>query len=155
MTNPKTTKRARDLRTTATKSEGLLWSILRGKQICGLKFRQQHPIGPFIADFACVSHKLVIEIDGPSHDITIAADLSREGYLRSQGWTIIRFDNDDAKEDPEAVAKAIAIHLGLKYEFRRRMNTGSGLENVRAPKHRAGNQIKPSPEQVPTLPEGG
>jgi len=56
-------QKARHLRAGQTKSEGLLWSILRAKQVCGLKFRRQHPIGSYFADFACVSKKLVIEID--------------------------------------------------------------------------------------------
>ena len=55
-----------------------MWSVLRSKQVCGLKFRRQHPIGPYFADFACVSKKLVVEIDGSSHDLTAATDFARE-----------------------------------------------------------------------------
>ena len=71
-------KFARDRRKNATRSEGLLWSILRGKQLCGLKFRREHPIEPWIVDFACVSKHLVIEIDGGYHDATIENDLRRQ-----------------------------------------------------------------------------
>ena len=61
-------KRARRLRKSQTQAEGRLWSLLRSKQLCGLKFRRQHPIGPFFADFACQSHHTVIELDGDYHD---------------------------------------------------------------------------------------
>ncbi|MFK7822153.1 MAG: endonuclease domain-containing protein, partial [Planctomycetaceae bacterium] len=155
MTRPKTTQQARSLRTTATKSEGLLWSILRSKQVSGLKFRRQHPIGRYIADFACLSRKLVIEIDGPTHDITIDADLRRENFLRARGWDVIRFEDDDVREDPEAVARAIANHLGMVYEFRRRSKAGSGLENVRASNQIETTQTRPSPERSSDPPSGG
>jgi very-short-patch-repair endonuclease len=80
------THRARSLRETQNKSEKLLWSILRGKQVCGLRFCCQHPIGPFFADFACVTKTLVVEIDGGYHDLIGEADLQREEFLRKEGW---------------------------------------------------------------------
>lgn len=58
------TQRAKSLRRTQTETEGLLWSTLRRKQLCGMKFRRQHPIEPYLADFACVSKRLVVELDG-------------------------------------------------------------------------------------------
>ena len=71
--------RARLLRENATQSESLLWQLLRRKQLCGLKFRRQHPIGPFFADFACVSRKLVIEIDGGYHDVVASYGFEPRG----------------------------------------------------------------------------
>ena len=135
-------KRARSLRRTETKSEKLLWSLLRAKQICGLKFRRQHPIGPFFADFACVTAKLVVEIDGGYHDAVVESDTSRAEYLQESGWSVIRFDDRDVIDDPESVGTAIARHLGLSFDYQNRKGTGSGMENIDAPNRR---EEKPSP----------
>ena len=75
--NSKRIIRVRSLRESQTKSEGLLWSILRANQLCGLKFRRQHPVDPWITDFACVEKMLVVEIDGGCHDQTVEADIQR------------------------------------------------------------------------------
>ena len=147
--------RAKKLRQSQTDFESFLWSILRAKQVCGLKFRRQHPIGPFFADLACVKHKLVVEIDGGYHDLVADSDLKREGYLKRNGWTVIRFSDEEFEDDPESIAIAIANHLGLPYEFSRREGTGSGMENVGAPNKRRfhGN---PSPAATASdPPEGG
>ena len=117
---------ARQLRAKQTKSEGLLWNLLRAKQVCALKFRRQHPIGPYFADFACVSKKLVIEIDGGYHDYTAEADLQREAFIRKQGWDVLRFNDEDVEEDAEVVARGIANHLGLQYDFELRKGSESG-----------------------------
>ena len=97
--NPNHTERARSLREKQTRSEGLLWSILRARQLCGLKFRRQHPIGPWITDFACREKMLVVEIDGGYHDETVEEDLTRQKYLESLGWTVIRFTAEDVEQD--------------------------------------------------------
>lgn len=125
--------RARHLRQSQTKSEGLLWSILRGKQLCGLKFRRQHPIGPFFADFACTRERLVVEVDGGYHDTVIDADLDREDYLKRHGWQVIRFTDEEVETDAEAVGRAIACKLNLPYVFVPRKADGSGMESVDAP----------------------
>ncbi|MGZ0168772.1 MAG: endonuclease domain-containing protein [Planctomycetales bacterium] len=128
------TARAQSLRDTQTKSEGLLWSILRAKQLCGLKFRRQYPIGPWIADFACQSQMVVVEIDGGYHDVTSEEDLRREKHIRQLGWDIVRFTDKDVEEDAEAVARAIAQRLRLPYEFQKRNATGAGMNSVNAAK---------------------
>lgn len=122
------------MRDTQTKSEGLLWSILRAKQLCGLKFRRQYPIGPWIADFACQSQMVVVEIDGGYHDVTSEEDLRREKHIRQLGWDIVRFTDKDVEEDAEAVARAIAQRLRLPYEFQKRNATGAGMNSVNAAK---------------------
>jgi adenine-specific DNA-methyltransferase len=66
--DPKLTAKARALREAQTQAESLLWNVLRARRLCGLKFRRQFPIAPFIVDFACVARKLVVEIDGGYHD---------------------------------------------------------------------------------------
>ena len=65
------TQRARDLRRSGSRAEQKVWELLRDRRLKGAKFRRQHPIGPYFADFACVSRKRVIEIDGDHHDFQI------------------------------------------------------------------------------------
>lgn len=83
--NPELTAKARDLRARQTKAESLLWYVLRARRLCGLKFRCQYPIEPFIADFACIEKKLVVEIDGGYHDYTYEDDVSRQEKIRCGG----------------------------------------------------------------------
>ena len=111
------TDRARDLRQRRTKAESLLWQVLRAKRFCGLKFRRQHPIGPFIADFACPELNCVIEDDGGYHECVEASDRSRQAFLENEGWRVLRFTNEDVLDDVEAVAIAIVRQLGLEREF--------------------------------------
>ena len=131
--NSERNERAIGLRKLQTESEGLLWSLLRSKQLCGLKFRRQHPIGPFFADFACQSQQVVVELDGEYHDYIEEDDLRRQRFLENQGWKVIRFANDDVLQDAEAVARSIAMELGLSYEFRKRNLKGSGMMSENAP----------------------
>jgi len=131
-----TTNRARSLRNTSTKTETLLWSVLRGKQVSNLKFRRQHPIGPFFVDFACVSHKLVIEIDGGYHDYIAAADQRREQFLTSEGWTVVRFSDKEVENDLDAIAYRITELLGLECKIRRRNSSGSGMDSSNSPRLR-------------------
>ncbi|WP_231744469.1 endonuclease domain-containing protein [Stieleria neptunia] len=112
------------MRQNKTRSEGLLWSILRAKQVSGLKFRQQHRIDPYIVDFACVAPKLVVEIDGGYHEEKYEKDLERQRFLEDQGWHVIRFATEDVEKDPEAVARAIAASVKVPYEFRPRTGRG-------------------------------
>jgi very-short-patch-repair endonuclease len=84
----RTLENARALRHASTDAERMLWQHLRGGRL-GLKFRRQHPIPPYIADFCCVSAKLVVELDGSQH--SEATDRERTRYLESQGWRVLRF----------------------------------------------------------------
>ena len=121
--DPELTERARDLRARQTKAESLLWFALRARRLCGLKFRRQYPIGPFIVDFACVEKRLVVEIDGGYHDYVYEDDISRQEKIEAEGWKVIRFSNEDVLDDVEAVAIVIARHLELEPEFRYREST--------------------------------
>ena len=114
---------ASKIRKRQTESESLLWNILRTRQMCGLKFRRQHPIGHYVVDFACVEKHLVVEIDGDYHDFTGPADLAREEYLRKMGWDVIRFSADEVEEDVENVAIGIAKFLQLEFQFVERKKT--------------------------------
>jgi very-short-patch-repair endonuclease len=84
--------RARTLRKRMTNAEDILWRELRGRNFGDLKFRRQVPIGPYIADFACIQHKLIVECDGRPHDDPAQAsrDARRDAWLRQQGWRILR-----------------------------------------------------------------
>jgi len=82
---------ARDLRRNTTPAECILWQKLRGRQMLGLRFRRQEPVGPFIADFLCVATRLIIELDGTSHEGKAEPDVRRQRYFESQGWTVLRF----------------------------------------------------------------
>lgn len=96
---------ARDLRKRLTPAEKVLWHLLRDRRLKGRKFRRQHPIGPFVADFCCHELRLVIELDGEVHARSqpAARDLERDAYLRGHGFTILRFPNDRVFEEAEAV----------------------------------------------------
>ena len=96
-----------------TEAEALLWSEIRKKQLGGFRFRRQHPIGPYIADFACPLEKVVIEIDGWTHTSSteVAHDLKRTTYLENQGWTTLRFWNDDILNSLNPSLSEIEQHL--------------------------------------------
>lgn len=104
--------RRKNLRKGVTPAESLLWSRLRRNQT-GVKFRRQHPIGPYIADFYSREAHLVVEIDGDSHftDEGMGYDAERDGYLRSLGLEVVRFTNADVHEDLESLIGVLRGHL--------------------------------------------
>jgi len=93
-TSPRTMtsiKRARRLRQAAPATERTLWRALRHRRLAGFKIRRQVPIGPYVADFVCLRHRLIIEADGPFHDARTW--MRRDAWLRSQGFRVLRFTN--------------------------------------------------------------
>ncbi|MCA8898785.1 MAG: DUF559 domain-containing protein [Hyphomonas sp.] len=130
----KTTRRARALRRESSFPERLLWSKLRSRQLRGWKFRRQHPIGPFFADFACLEVRLIVELDGDSHgdDAQEAYDAKRTAFLRNEGWEVIRFWNAHLLENLDGILAAILESL----EHRQRMLDGAGF----TPLPRAGEE---------------
>ena len=107
---PRNTARAKSLRNTAPVPERLLWQQLRGRKLGG-KFSRQMPIGPYFADFLCRELKLIIELDGESHDYTTEYDACRDNYCRSEGYRILRFSNADVMENLEGVVSHIQATL--------------------------------------------
>jgi very-short-patch-repair endonuclease len=99
-----TSRRARTLRTNQTASERRLWGLLRARQLKGLKFRRQVPIGPYVVDFLCLRHRLVVEADGPFH--IAEQDAKRDAFLRAQGFRVLRFTNGQINA-PDQVLGAI------------------------------------------------
>lgn len=110
-----TVKRARQLRKTQTDVERKLWSLLRGRQFEGLKFRRQVPIGPYVADFACFDAKLIVELDGGQHGLQTKRDAARTARLAKNGFRVLRFWNTEFIENPEGVMTAIAYALGVEW----------------------------------------
>ena len=82
---------SRQLRRNQTDVEKLLWKHLRSRQFMGLKLRRQQPIGNYIVDFVCFENKLIIELDGSQHIDDKDKDNERDGWLNSQGFTVIRY----------------------------------------------------------------
>jgi very-short-patch-repair endonuclease len=91
---PKAQTHARALRRGMTDSERRLWSRLRMEQL-GVKFRRQHPIGNYVADFACLDPKLIVELDGSQHAEQAEYDARRSAFLRKQGFSILRFGSSE------------------------------------------------------------
>ncbi len=100
---------AKNLRTTATDAERILWSLLRAKQFAHLRFRRQQPIGPYIADFYCAAAKLIVEIDGDQHgaDANMEYDEARTRFLSARGYRVLRFPNGDVLKNLDAVLDGI------------------------------------------------
>jgi very-short-patch-repair endonuclease len=102
--------RARQLRHEMTFAERRLWSILQGRQLDGHRFRRQCPVGPYIADFACLEAGVIVEADGGQH-MESARDAVRDRYLRRCGFRVLRFWNNDVMANLDGVREAIAVRL--------------------------------------------
>ena len=105
----KTFSNARHLRNNLTEAESILWQKLRNKKLNGLKFRRQHPIAGFIADFYCFESGLIIEIDGCIHELSYyhEHDDGRTNVLESLGIKVIRFSNEEVLNNIEKVLNDI------------------------------------------------
>ena len=102
----------RMLRQKSGLAEQRVWALLRSGRIDGHKFRRQHPISRYVADFACDHLRLVVEIDGGIHDQdgVVARDHLRQTELEALGWTVLRFTNTQVLSEPELIAAAIRAH---------------------------------------------
>ncbi len=90
-----------------------MWAILRNRGVGGVKFRRQVWIGRFVVDFVCLERKLVIEVDGDSHAGREAEDTSRTAWLESEGFRVLRFNNDDVMHNLDGCASIIEQALTL------------------------------------------
>ena len=97
LTEEKRLEQARRLRRAETPAEVRLWAGLRGRRLQNYKFTRQYPIGPFTVDFLCRDARLIVELDGATHseDHEIVYDERRTAYLKSQGYNVVRIQNDD------------------------------------------------------------
>ncbi len=111
MPKRKGTKNAKHLRRRMTDAERKLWYALRDRRFHGWKFRRQHPVGPYIADFACIEAQLIIEVDGGQH-ANSTTDAPRTQYLEAQGFRVIRLWNPDVLKNLDGVLLQLLIALG-------------------------------------------
>jgi very-short-patch-repair endonuclease len=99
--------RARALRNNPTDVEKLLWRQLRMWQLDGYKFRRQQPLGNFIVDFVCLDKRLIVELDGGQHAERSDDDANRDAWLSKQGFTVLRFWNNDVLKNVTTVTERI------------------------------------------------
>ena len=101
---------ARKLRREMTLPEVLLWEQLRGQKL-GMKFRRQHPVGRYVADFCCMAAKLIVEIDGEAHDrgTAPARDAARDAFLADQGFEVVRMTARDVLENMDGVLQLLRM----------------------------------------------
>ena len=106
----------RELRRHQTPAERKLWTILRDRRLAALKFRRQHPIGSYVVDFYCHSARLAIELDGGVHDDPqrVAYNADRQRQIEASGVTVLRFENEDVFEQPEAIVASILAAVGIE-----------------------------------------
>ena len=114
---------ARTLRRTMTDAEQQLWHYLRNRAFVGFKFRRQHPIGPYVADFACVERRLVVELDGSQH-LESTRDKCRDRWLESQGYRVLRFWNHEVFLEIDGVMEAVHSALMEGLGGKRRIDAG-------------------------------
>ncbi len=105
-------QRARANRANMTSAESRLWSLLRDRRL-RYKFRRQHPVGPFVVDFACIAIHLVIEADGPAHGTAEQRDFdaARTEYLTLSGWRVLRVPNAHVYQSISEAEAAICTIL--------------------------------------------
>jgi very-short-patch-repair endonuclease len=106
--------RARDMRRTLTDAERKLWYALRDRRLQTVKFRRQAPVVPYIADFLCVQHRLVVEVDGSQH-VQSSRDAARDAWLQREGYRVLRFWNHEVLTARESVLATIAAACGLPW----------------------------------------
>jgi very-short-patch-repair endonuclease len=113
-TNSKNFANARELRNHPTASESWLWQVLRMRQFNQIRFRRQHPIGPYIVDFCAPRQKIIVELDGGQHLEQEAYDAERTAFLESKGYRVLRFWNDEVLKDRDGVLRAIEDAIGCR-----------------------------------------
>ena len=108
---PKILDNAKTLRGNQTDAEQRLWYHLRAHRFMGLKFKRQKPMGGYIVDFVCIERRLIIEIDGGQHVEQEAYDRQRDAWLRDQGYTVLRFWNNDVMRQLDDVLEQVRLAL--------------------------------------------
>jgi very-short-patch-repair endonuclease len=102
---------AKTLRRNLTDAEQKLWYHLRAHRFIGRKFKRQKPIGRYVVDFICLEEKLIIELDGGQHAESLEYDHERDSWLRSQGYTVLRFWNNELMNETESVLERIRLAI--------------------------------------------
>jgi very-short-patch-repair endonuclease len=104
---------ARQLRSKQTDTESLIWSSLRAHRLLGLKFRRQQPIGAYVVDFLCPEKKLIVELDGGQHQERVGYDTVRDAWLKSEGYIVLRYWNNEVIGNLEGVLEDIGRAAGV------------------------------------------
>lgn len=102
--------RARAMRHEPTDAEKKFWWAVRDRRLGGYKFKRQLPLGRYIADFACIEEKLIVELDGSQHAERRAYDCERDAFLVALGFRVARFWNNEMLENPDGIAETV-LHL--------------------------------------------
>ena len=133
---------ARHLRQTTNSFEQLLWQLLRNRQRCGKKFRRQHPLGIYTADFYCVEATLVVEVNGSPHETTEGKrkDAARDDWMRSQGIEVLRFGGWQVESDTQQVL--LAIDEMLLEELRKMISNSAPHPEPFSPRSTGGEGSK-------------
>lgn len=105
---------AKALRRNMTEAEQKLWYHLRAHRFMGRKFKRQKPLGRYVVDFVCMDEKLIIELDGGQHADAVGYDRQRDAWLRSQGYTVLRFWNNEMLNETESVLERIRVALSVE-----------------------------------------
>jgi very-short-patch-repair endonuclease len=113
MSGKKVLINAKTLRTNQTDAEQRMWYHLRAHRFMGLKFKRQKPLGHYIVDFVCEEQRLIIEIDGGQHAEQVEYDQHQDAWLRSQGYTVLRFWNNEVMQQLESVLEQIRLTVAL------------------------------------------
>lgn len=106
--------RARQMRREPTDAERRMWRLLRDRRLGSFKFRRQEQLGRYIVDFVCFDRKLIVEVDGSQHADN-AYDAERDAWLRSRGFDVLRFWNNDVVTNSSGVQSMIAARLELEW----------------------------------------
>ena len=104
---------ARKLRKNMTEAEKLFWYHVRDRQLSGYKFRRQLPVGPYVADFACLETKLIVEIDGGQHNGSLG-DIKRDADLNTAGFKVARYWNNDVLNNIDGVLSTLTLTLSQR-----------------------------------------
>jgi very-short-patch-repair endonuclease len=135
--------RAKQLRRAMTRAETLLWRHLKAHRLAALGFRRQSPMGNYIADFVAHSRKLVVEVDGESHDFEsrLRHDERRDQWFASRGYRVLRFTNDDVMRNLEGIVLAIgqAVEQAAPPSLAL-PRKGGGNESIDGPRQGANNK---------------
>lgn len=101
-------------------AERRLWARIRNKQLGGFRFRRQHTVGPYIADFACIESQLMVELDGDQHgrDDRLARDRRRDACLEEDGWRVLRFWNEEIYTNIDGVLNTILYEAQMGVALR-------------------------------------
>jgi very-short-patch-repair endonuclease len=137
--------RARELRQSSPDAERAIWNALRNRQLDGYKFRRQHPIGAYFADFACVEAMLVVELDGGQHfePKALDADARRTRALNGNGFQVLRFDDRQALAGRESVLTSILDWLRIHHPHPNPLPlAGEGVNTHPLPQAREGAQTE-------------